>query len=934
MKLLIVASLLLLSHFGAFSQHDWQWLNPQPSGSFCIKITFTDRQHGFILNNNGDLIRTGDQGGHWQITDHFPQATCMDIADSTGVVACSNGVLYVSSDNGNIWTLVNSSLQVGIKWVNIVSRDTFFLATQNGLIFRTTDRGKTMTTLDCHNQIASFTFLDSKTGFAGGTGSMILKTTDGGQTWIKKDSVNFIPSNILSFQFLNADTGFAFREYSTLLKTYDGGNTWQEFNAGSSVPIIQFVNSKTGFAAGEVGVILRTDDSGTTWTSVTPADGGRDGYQVYSLYFFDENTGFSVGGLGRILKTINGGQTWSNYSPTYIPITAVSFPTALTGYMSTWNNTFKTIDGGQSWDSLSLVTGTEYASSSRFTQTHFSSADSGYFLSNYEVREHRTTDGGQTWSLFNPLTADWTETSGEHYIGPHTGFVSIEETEACCGGLLLKTADDGASWSPVWGAQYNGETLGRIFFTDSLHGFALRYQQLMKTTDGGITWSVVYTDPYYAFTDLWFIDPLNGFLTNGQGQVLVTKDGGISFSGVNFGHNYLGTINTIRFFNRQIGYLTAGNDFGPGNYGQIYKTIDGGQTWQRNNVFGGNSIIFTPDSNVVIAGFGGELIKNKIRNWQVDSLTVSDDNACGENFSVYVGAALSDADSISIIYTAPNGKSDTVAATPQHVHNALARCTASAKAFIPDVVYNARVRLKFDGVYQQSDLIYFTPVGISQPAIIDSAGYLVSSVDSANHWFRNGIAIPSALGRRYYPDSSGIYRVQTILDSCVSAKSDPVTINLACTSQQSVPAPTVTNNAGVLISSASQGNHWFLDGIEIPDAYDQQYRPIVSGDYCVRIITACTISPMSNIVNSLVNNPGPGLHIHPNPVLNQLVIDNRDGAPLEFDIMNISGKSILTGSSSNDQIYINTRALPSGQYILRVRNGDTSLTNSVMFVKF
>ncbi|HET7002640.1 MAG TPA: YCF48-related protein [Puia sp.] len=928
MKYLIVASLLLLCHFGAFSQHDWQWLNPQPSGATCIKITFTDRQHGFILNRNGELIRTEDQGIHWQISSHFPLATAMDIADSTGIIVCSNGVLYMSTDDGDTWNLVSSSLRGNLKWISIISRDTFYLATADGLIYRTTDRGKTMTSTETNLPIISFTFADANTGFIGQSGSMIFKSTDGGQTWIKKDSVNFTPSNILSFQFLNTDTGFAFRESSSLLRTYDGGNTWSEFNTASNVPVFQFINIKTGFIAGGDGVILRTDDSGSTWNSITPV--AKDGFQIYSIYFFDGNTGFMVGGLGRILKTTNGGQTWSSYSPTYLPITAVSFPTTLTGYMSDWNNTYKTTDGGQHWDSLSLVTGMDYPSSSRFTQAHFSSVDSGYFLSDNDVREHQTSDGGQTWTLLNPASADWMTAPGEHYIGPHTGFISLL---ASGNAQLLKTNNDGTNWSTVWQAQFSNEYLGRIFFTDSLHGFALRYQQLMKTTDGGVTWSIVYTDPYYAMTDLCFTDPINGYLTNGEGQVLITHDGGISFTSVNFGHNYLGTINTIRFFNQQIGYLAAGNQFGPGNFGQIYKTIDGGKTWQLNNSFGGNSIIFTPDSNVVIAGFGGELIKNKIRNWQVDSLSVSDDNACGENFSVFVGAALSDVDGISILYTDPGGKTDTVAASPAHVHNALVICKATAKAFKPDVVYTARVRLKYDGVYQLTDPIYFTPVGISQPAIKDSAGYLVSSVDSANHWFRNGIAIPSALGRRYYPDSSGTYRVQTILDSCVSALSDPVTINLACSSKQPVPAPTVTNNAGVLISSASQGNHWFLNGVEIPDAYDQQYTPTVSGDYSARIITACTISPMSNVVNSLVSNPGPGPHIHPNPVVNQLVIDNQDGAPLEFEIMNITGESIITGSSSGSQIYINTRTLSPGQYILRVRNGNTNSSKSVLFVR-
>jgi hypothetical protein len=100
------------------------------------------------------------------------------------------------------------------------------------------------------------------------------------------------------------------------------------------------------------------------------------------------------------------------------------------------------------------------------------------------------------------------------------------------------------------------------------------------------------------------------------------------------------------------------------------------------------------------------------------------------------------------------------------------------------------------------------------------------------------------------------------------------------------------------------------------------------------IITACAISPMSNVINFMVNNPGPGPHIHPNPVTNQLVIDNQEGAPLEYVVMSIVGNTILTGSSSDNQILINTRALPAGQYILRVRNRNTSSISSVMFLRF
>jgi hypothetical protein len=101
------------------------------------------------------------------------------------------------------------------------------------------------------------------------------------------------------------------------------------------------------------------------------------------------------------------------------------------------------------------------------------------------------------------------------------------------------------------------------------------------------------------------------------------------------------------------------------------------------------------------------------------------------------------------------------------------------------------------------------------------------------------------------------------------------------------------------------------------------------------IMSNCS-SAMSDTVNikltdSSANNPGQ--HFHPNPVTNQLVIDNPEGAPLDYVILNIYGKSIITGSSSDNQIYINTLALPSGEYIIRVKDSHTNVTSSSLFVK-
>ena len=171
------------------------------------------------------------------------------------------------------------------------------------------------------------------------------------------------------------------------------------------------------------------------------------------------------------------------------------------------------------------------------------------------MREHRTTDGGQTWSLFNPASTDLANAPGQYYFGPHSGFLS-------CDGQLLKTVDDGVSWSTVWQTQNGSEYLSLIFFTDSLNGFAKRnYNQLMKTTDGGITWSLTYTDPR-GFTGLWFFDPLNGFFVDKNQAVwpmLHTMEEYL-FPLYNFTPTFIGAMHTIGFFNRQIGYFTADNN--------------------------------------------------------------------------------------------------------------------------------------------------------------------------------------------------------------------------------------------------------------------------------------------------------------------------------------------------------------------------------------
>jgi photosystem II stability/assembly factor-like uncharacterized protein len=1016
-KVIIPLSLFLIFYQNTFCQNAWEWLNPQPEGYDCLKIIFTDRQNGFILNADGDLIRTNDQGQHWQVSRHFPNANLLEIADSTGVITTNTGVLYLSADNGESWQTVQTGIRAVFESANIVSRDTFFLSTQPGIIYETVDRGKTWITLDCKNQINCTYFINSKTGFAGGPQSVILKTTDGGLSWQKKLGVSYIPSGIASLQFLSADTGYAFRAFRDLLITYDGGNTWDSNNATASLPVMDFVNSTVGYLAGDIGEIMRTDDGGKTWNSVTPPNEARDGNQIYSLHFFSADTGFAVGMLGRILKTIDGGRNWNAFSPTYIPITSVEFPTAGTGYASTWNNVYKTTDKGKSWNQLNLTTGTAYGSSSRFSQVHFTSADSGFFLSTNYAEEHQTTDGGITWTTTSPFPkfvdgSSYDALPGISFLDKKTGFLSLEETQACCSGILLETRDGGNVWNTLWSSITSGAFFSKIFYTDSITGYAVRAYQLFKTTDASQSWTPIFMTNYgYMISELCFVNPQTGFLADDQGELYVTHDAGNNWQLVDFPRNIVSRINVIRFFNDQIGYLSDGNEYGPGNYGNIYKTIDGGQTWQYSKNIGGMSIVFTPDSNVVVSSFGGTIIKNLVRNWQVDSINILPDNYCGQIISASVGAALSEMDSIYFLVTAPDGSTQYISSSQGFVKNGRSSIRAKINNLIPGLTYIVKIRFQYDGIVQYSDSVAIMVLGIPKPSIQVSGNDLISSSSYGNQWFKNGVVIPMANQNRYtvqvagyysvqvnqdsctsqmsdsvfipssclfgnpipipvirdsaqilissspdgnqwyingsaistanqqyyIPVISGLYTVQVSHDSCKSIMSQPLSITIAnsvpCSNGNAVPTPVIRDSLQVLISSARSGNQWFLNNILIPGANGQQYVPVSTGSYTVQVTLDSCKSLFSNPINFTATTNKTGIGFYPNPAKEELFIENYESRPLDAEIINIYGIQLYTGSSSAQKIRIDIGSFSAGQYILRIRDRQTSKQFNIQFLK-
>ncbi|HVW60594.1 MAG TPA: T9SS type A sorting domain-containing protein, partial [Puia sp.] len=347
-------------------------------------------------------------------------------------------------------------------------------------------------------------------------------------------------------------------------------------------------------------------------------------------------------------------------------------------------------------------------------------------------------------------------------------------------------------------SQYNGETFTRIFYVDESTAFAIRGYQLYKTTDSAKTWTLMaLTNDYVNWlTDIWFTDKQTGFVAGESGAIFTTHDAGATWQSQNpLINNYVGEpqINTIRFFNPRVGYIAGGNDLGPTNFGFIYKTIDSGRTWQQSYDHGGNAISFTPDSNVLITGFGGMLLKSPVSGWQINAVSSSYvDYPCTMQLSASAGVLYGEIDSLSFEVTSPDNKVQYIAASPGFVKDGNVTCTApSDTAWIPGAAYTVRFRLFYKGAWAYSAPTTITAAGIPKPVITFSSSALWSSALSGNQWYLNGKPIAGAVDNGWSPRDTGSYTVQATQNGCTSKMSDPYRVS----GSWKVDGPTVVLDA-------------------------------------------------------------------------------------------------------------------------------------------
>jgi photosystem II stability/assembly factor-like uncharacterized protein len=178
-------------------------------------------------------------------------------------------------------------------------------------------------------------FADATTGWGVNSEGNIIKTTDGGDSWITQ--AQFEDVYLRSVGFANATVGWVGTLTAThrLLSTRDGGASWQlvtNLPAGAPPAIcgISVVDANTLYASGTnfpdaPAAIIKTTNGGATWTAI---DMSAHAAILVDIHFKNQNEGWVVGGrddVGRpmaqrkrddvkpvLLHTTNGGATWTD----------------------------------------------------------------------------------------------------------------------------------------------------------------------------------------------------------------------------------------------------------------------------------------------------------------------------------------------------------------------------------------------------------------------------------------------------------------------------------------------------------------------------------------------------------------------------------------------------------------------------------------------
>ncbi len=549
------------------------WQTPVTQGDTIRKASFINAREGWAVGSFKGVLHTTDGGRTWSAQRFGPPLGFLD-------------VWFVDQHYG---------------WVVGQGSDSWGFNPSTSMIWHTQDGGQTWNMQfyyyephDAHSGgLGSVYFSDRFNGWAAGRTTKLYQTTDGGLTWRRIEELPLSENeqrvlDIVSMHFPSPDTGFLLAQFidpefgiQKLLITLDGGASWQveelpEYDPSDANALFQinFLNALQGWVAGWNGHIYMTRDGGRTWEERRLANSAST---IANIAFIDDQTGWIITNHDGLLQTRNGGQDWEAvFTPAALPLNVLvlheQVPVLIlgdlgTGLISADGQTWETVGTGLWQPMQSLV---------------FSTEQHGWMVG-AEGAVFRTVDGGQKWNAYDLRSRD--DFLKITFVTANDGWIMGTNS-------LFHTHDGGETWDyvDIPGAP---PALNALFFLDHQTGWLGGVQgTILKTMDGGQNWQACPIDSNGMITDIQFINPQQGWAALVEheelndtetltGWLLRTADGGDTWEKLPFfPEAAYTTISQIHFYSATEGLINGLATRGLGGMEGLFKTTDGGDTWQ------------------------------------------------------------------------------------------------------------------------------------------------------------------------------------------------------------------------------------------------------------------------------------------------------------------------------------------------------------------
>jgi photosystem II stability/assembly factor-like uncharacterized protein len=308
-----------------------------------------------------------------------------------------------TTDGGNNWRDVTPTITIAGRTIRYAGPKVFVFTGNFAWIggVRTVDGGQTWRQSKAlmTGSLVWIDFVDANDGWAltldpaGGSmanpATVVLWSTDAGETWNKAAEHSSLHWSVGSLTFVSRATGWATlggpnvgRDWFPLVITRNAGRTWAvqsvprppgvpsaEYSWVSDIWPLKFFTPRDGIFPASYAYVdplsktrvsfaipYVTHDGGTTWTYATPVSVAnqclaciRPQAPIVMMNFADINHGWIADG-DTLYATINSGRQWTTIRPASFPgAKQLNFISPQVGWAVTGGTLLKTLDGGRTW---------------------------------------------------------------------------------------------------------------------------------------------------------------------------------------------------------------------------------------------------------------------------------------------------------------------------------------------------------------------------------------------------------------------------------------------------------------------------------------------------------------------------------------------------------------------------------------------------------